>query len=336
MTRRSTTVSLALGLLALGSSAGSLHAQNPDLALTEAERDSILAGYHNIFPLLGRKAIERGFDLPKPLGINLIGVYVNQGIDLGQLGLSTGSDPTVPIDAIKFGDNTSNVTTANLRVDLWVLPFLNVYGIGGTAKANTTVEVTTPIGFTSSVDQTGQYLGVGVTGAFGIKHYFTVADLNWAWTDLEKLDAPVQSRVLSLRLGRSFKISPRNKLGVWLGAMNVKFATETNGSIKLSEAIPPETVNKIRNQLQNISSSPWYQGLTPVQQAVVDSIVNRLLNSSLGDVNVNYHLKKAPSDPWNMLIGANLDLGKRWSLRTEVGILGRYSLLLSTVYRLDL
>jgi hypothetical protein len=33
-------------------------AQNPDLALSQAERDSLLKNYHNRFPIWGRKAIE--------------------------------------------------------------------------------------------------------------------------------------------------------------------------------------------------------------------------------------------------------------------------------------
>ena len=40
--------------------------------LTPDERDSVLANYYNVFPLLGRQAIERGFDLPKPFGINAL------------------------------------------------------------------------------------------------------------------------------------------------------------------------------------------------------------------------------------------------------------------------
>jgi hypothetical protein len=328
--------SITLAGLALFASAASLAAQNPDLVLTPEQRDSILANYDNVFPLLGRKAIERGFDLPKPLGINVLGLWVDQGIDISNIGLSTGDDPTQPIDAIQFGDNSSTVTTANLRADLWVLPFLNVYGMGGIARANTTVELTAPIPLTSSVDQTGNYLGFGLTGAFGIKRYFTAVDVNWAWTDLEKLDDPVSSRVLSIRLGRAFRVGRSNRIQAWIGAMNVKFKTETFGSILLVDAIPPETLEEIRGSLETIEDEEWYQQLPPGQRLVVDQLVDRLLAGDYSDVTVNYQLDKAPSTPWNMLIGGNLDLGTRWSVRAEVGLIGRYSALVNLVYRLDL
>ena len=56
--------------LLIGAATGA-GAQNPDLALTQAERDSILATYHQVFPIWGRKAIERGFLLPLPVGLNI-------------------------------------------------------------------------------------------------------------------------------------------------------------------------------------------------------------------------------------------------------------------------
>jgi hypothetical protein len=88
--RRSGALVLAT---ALGIAAGRpVLAQNPDLMLTQEQRDSILATYDNIFPIWGRQAIERGFELPRPLGINLIGVYVDQGIDIAP-GAQHGDDP---------------------------------------------------------------------------------------------------------------------------------------------------------------------------------------------------------------------------------------------------
>ena len=44
-------------------------AQNPDMVLSQADRDSILKDYDQVFPIWGRKAIERGFALPRPFGI---------------------------------------------------------------------------------------------------------------------------------------------------------------------------------------------------------------------------------------------------------------------------
>ena len=332
LSARATAIALALA----GVLAGSAAAQNPDLMLSQAERDSILADYDNIFPIWGRQAIERGFDLPKPIGLNVIGVYVDQNIDISNLGLSTGDSPLVPVDGIGFGDNTSSVFTLNGRLDLWVFPFLNVYGLAGKAWANTTVELTEPVPFTASVDQTGTYVGTGITAAFGIKRFWVSADQNWTWTKLEKLEEAVPGRIFSVRLGRAFAVGPGKQLSFWVGAMRARISAETLGSIGLSEVIPPETVDGIRDRLEGIEDSDWYQDLPPGQRVVVDEIVDRLLNADAGDLTINYSIDKSLSDPWNMLAGANFDMSKRWTVRSEVGFIGRFSLLLSAVYRLDL
>lgn len=311
-------------------------AQNPDLMLTQAERDSILKTYHNLFPLLGRKAVERGFDLPRPLGLNVLGLYMNQNIDITNLGLSTNDNPLIPIDAIKFGSNTSSVSSISARADLWLFPFLNVYGIAGKVWANTTVELTTPISFTSSVDQTGHTLGFGLTGAIGIKKNFLSADVNWSWTKLEKLTEPVNGRILSFRFGRNLRLEGEKRLAFWVGTMNQKFGRETTGSILLGDAVPPETVDRIRTQLENLDQTPWYQALNPAQKVLVDQVVNALLNSNAANLRINYGLNKAPSDPWNMLAGASFDLNRRWSFRAEAGFIGRNSILVNAVYRIDL
>ena len=51
---------------------------------------------------------------------------------------------------------------------------------------------------------------------------------------------------------------------------------------------------------------------------------------------INYGIDKALSDPWNMLAGAQLFVGKNWEFRTEAGFIGRWSILAGLAYRLNL
>ena len=99
--------------------------QNPDLALTQIQRDSILKDYDNIFPIWGREAIERGFDLPYPVGININYLYMNQAIAISDMGLSVNENPTQAVDFITFDKADSRISTVNSRFDLWLFPFLN-------------------------------------------------------------------------------------------------------------------------------------------------------------------------------------------------------------------
>ena len=310
-------------------------AQNPDLMLSKAERDSILKNYHNVFPIWGRKAIEKGFDLPYPAGLGVNFVYASQNIDLTNLGLSTGTNPVVPVDFIKFGETKAPVLTPNLRADLWVLPFLNVYAFGGVAWVTTDVEIAEPVPFTTKVEQSGYYAGLGGTATMGIKHNWLAFDLNTAWTKTEKLDEPVRARIFGIRLGRAQKLQGTQRVAIWLGAMKQTLKSTTNGSINLSEVIAGGGDGSDGGGFEDYEDSEWYQGLPPAQRRVVDEIVKRLQGIDPSDVVVNYSLDKATADPWNMIAGASYDFSKTWAGRAETGFIGRKSVLLMLNYRFE-
>jgi hypothetical protein len=303
-------------------------AQNPDLALSQAERDSLLKNYHNRFPIWGRKAIEKGFDLPNPVGVSVNLVYAQQDIKLSDLGLSTGSNPTVPVDFIKFGRVHAPVFTGNVRGDLWVLPFLNVYAMAGGARVTTDVNIAEPVQFNTKVDQNGQYAGLGMTGTMGIKHNWLAFDVNWAWTKTENLNAAVNTRIFGIRYGRAQKIGPTQRVAFWLGAMKQTLNSGTDGSIALSDVISGGG-----GSLGDYQNSAWYQGLTPAQKQIVDQIAERLAGRDPTDVTVNYALKKSVADPWNMLAGVSYDWSKRWQGRVETGFIGRFQVLGQINYR---
>jgi len=320
---------LLLGAAATGS------AQNPDLILSKAERDSILAKYDNIFPIWGRKAIERGFDLPYPVGLNVNLVWVSQDIDITQLGLSTGENPTVPVDIIQFGRVKAPVFTANVRGDVWVLPFLNVYAFGGHAWVTTDVDVVEPIAFNTVVEQEGVYAGLGTTATMGIKHNWLAFDFNVAWTQTEKLDAPVQGTIFGIRYGRAQKLRGTQRLAFWIGAMRQKLKSETNGSIALDEVIDGGAANQLRSGLLGYKDQAWYQGMSAAEKQAFDGLAEPLLGGNLENVTVNYSLQKAVADPWNMILGASWDLSKRWQFRLESGFIGRVQILAMSNYRFN-
>ena len=307
-------------------------AQNPDLVLSDEERERILQNYKSIFPIWGKKAIERGFDLPFPAGIGINYMYMKQDIGLSALELSAGDNPTQPVDFIQFSGADSKVSSYNVRLDLWLLPFLNVYGLYGRGWAETTVMISEPIEFESGVDQAGNFYGFGFTTAIGIKRNWLSFDINWTWSDLELLDDPVQARVLSIRYGRTFKLGPKKRLAVWVGTMNQKFETITQGSVVLEDVIPSE----FKDTLTDYQNSEWYQNLNPVQRGIADQIMDKILNSDLGQTKVNYRLDKAPANPWNMLLGSNLEWNKHWHIRAEAGFIGRFSFMIGLNYRFKL
>ncbi|MCD4664094.1 MAG: hypothetical protein K8R68_02410 [Bacteroidales bacterium] len=87
-----------------------------------------------------------------------------------KLGLKTDSlDITMtPIDFIEFGENTNTSYGFNVRPDVLILPFVNVYGVFGFGQSHTEVNLVEPVALKSVVDQGVRTMGVGNMGAGGI------------------------------------------------------------------------------------------------------------------------------------------------------------------------
>ena len=298
--------------------------------------------YNYVFPILGKGAYKKGFDIPYPIGIMTNFIWMDQGIviDNMQLGLQTDSldIPMTPIDFIEFGENTNTSYSFNVRPDIWILPFLNVYGLFGYGHSHTEVNLVAPVALKSVVDQGVRTMGIGVMGAGGIGPVWFSVDANFTWNKPELLDEATRVNVMGLRLGHTFvnKKRPDRNFAVWAGGMWLKMSTKTVGAIKMSDALPQETWDR-RDKIVN-DYNVWYDGLTPAKQLVVDAtavpdIIDRL-DAADGDAIISYGMDKQTKELWNGVIGMQFQLNKRWQFRAEGGIIGdRKSILASINYR---
>ena len=303
--------------------------------------------YDYKLPFLAQKAYKAGFDVQYPFGIMTNYFYAKQGLIIEnlQLGLTTQNQeiPLTPVDFIEFSNNTVVANSFNVRPDVWILPFLDLYGIFGVGTSTTTVNITTPVAFTSVVNQSLKTAGLGFTAAFGVGPLFTVVDMNWTWNKPEKLDKPVPVNTLSVRLGHTFKIpgKPYRNFGLWAGAMRARMGAGTVGQITLADALPPE-VFKRKDEIV-AEYNEWYNSLSPTNPAdikkkqVADKVLTPImerLDAADGSAVVRYAIDKRPAEEWNMLIGGQFQLNKHWAFRSEAGIIGdRKSLLISAQYR---
>jgi hypothetical protein len=303
--------------------------------------------YPHTFPILGQKAFRMGIDIPYPGGIMTNYFYANQGLIIEnlQLGLKTDNQdiPLTPIDFIGFKNNTVQANTFNVRPDLWIFPFLDLYGIFGYGSSTTTVNITTPFTLTSVVSQNVRTAGFGFTGAFGLGIFFLAADMNWTWNKPDKLDKPVPAQTMSFRLGHTFKFAekPQKNIGIWVGALRARFGAGTVGEITLSEALPPD-VWKRKDEIVN-QYYTWYNGLDPsnpvdkIKMEKADKILTPIIekiDAADGSATIRYAIDKRPVQEWNMIMGGQYQVNKRWVFRTEAGFLAsRTTLLLSANYR---
>lgn len=284
-----------------------------------------------MFPFWGEKLAERGIRFPLPFGLGLNYAYANQDIEISRVAVGVNDGEMQDLThLLKFGELKSRVNAANLRADLWVLPFLNVYAMGNyVLEAATDVAIVEPFAFNAGAVQSGVGGGFGTTLAGGFWGFFGTLDLNWTWNKMEKLDKPVGTFLLTPRVGKNFGTWGGVEWIFWVGAMRQKIESETKGSIRLSDAVGGTGDGSFQGRVQD-----WYDALPPGRQAIVEGIVSGIGGG--GDPVIHYDLDKAIKYPWNMLVGGEVGLSKAWRLRAEFGFIHRTQLVLGINYRFGL
>ena len=277
---------------------------------------------------MGEKLAERGIRFPLPFGINLNYAFADQAIAITRVAVGVNDGPMTDISKfIKFGDLNSRINALNLRADLWLLPFLNVYGMANyIVESKTDVAVVEPFSFNAGAVQPGVGGGFGATLSGGALGLFGTLDLNWSWNKMQKLDKPVGTFLLTPRVGKNFGNWAGLEWILWVGAMRQSIQADTKGSINLNDAI---SGSGFQEKLQG-----WYDALPPGRQAIVDGIVGRLNGG--GNPVIHYDLDKAIKYPWNMLVGGEIGLTKAWRIRTEFGFIHRTQFVLGLCYRFGL
>src|SRR6187399_1107753 len=332
--------------------------------------------YPYSLPILGAKATKAGYNLPYSAGVSINYFWQVSDLIIDNLQVGFNNGPMYNLDEIvRFDKARTTASALTVRPDIWLFPFLNIYGIFGSAKASTEVgfgvwvpdSTNTPKQITSATSlvefNTSTY-GIGFTPTIGVGGGFLALDMNVAWTDVPQLSKPARSFVFGPRLGKNFKlnpIKPEQTIAIWAGGFRVHISSGTDGSLALSEVLPPaqlgskaaEGIAKVGNAQQQVDA--WWASLTPPQQqnpvneakynaanralatageilAAADNAISTITTST-----VQYSMDKRPKDPWNFIIGSQFQLNKHWMLRGEVGFLGSRSQIIAGVqYRFGL
>jgi len=102
--------------------------------------------WSSFLPLMKGEAEKRGIELPLPFGTGLVYYYLDRSIKITDLRI--GRDGAPPVSVSEFAKLSARAKVHNLdaKVDVWILPFLNVYLIGGYIwnESETTIDVSLP------------------------------------------------------------------------------------------------------------------------------------------------------------------------------------------------
>ncbi|MGO4231167.1 TonB-dependent receptor [Vibrio cholerae] len=244
-------------------------------------------------PIWKEKAEALGYELPKPIGFNLSYMTMEQGINvdsiaiqgLGKLPLQLQADP---------GRQYTEVLT--LRADVWLFPFLNLYGLVGKLDGYSTTDVNMKfLGAQHTInncrlDLDGYTTGVGGVLVVGYQNWFALVDASLTESRLTVIDGSIEAIVISPRIGYDFH-RHGHPLRLWVGAM--------------------------------------YQD---VEQTLQGSLSDLGLPGSLTALlpkDAGFEVKQHLQTSWNPLVGMQYQLNDSWYLLGEFGFGDRQSLFFS-------
>ena len=254
-------------------------------------------------PFLGQKVVDLGFELPNPYGVAIIPAWIRQDLILDNLFISVDGGPTQEIDFVDFGTPEVRTTTAQLKFDAWILPFLNLYATVGKLDGEATVPLTiqgsdlfAPIcaitpnapvcsetySAVAEPDYHGENISLGMTLAMGWKEYFVAIPITYAWSEVNIIDTTVTALNISPRFGVTGKIGENGMIAAFVGATYLDAEIVIAGQVSFDTPEGPE-----------------------------------------GDqTTIDYSIRQRNKDKWNYLLGFNWDINKNWSISAESGFGG--------------
>jgi hypothetical protein len=176
----------------------------------------------SVFPLGRSWAGDQ--KLPLPFGIGVTYYYQQQDYELASL--DVGPIP-LPPGLVSDAEVTNDIDEINLKADLWILPFLNVFGIIGDVSGETRVDLGPMLG-QLTVDYDGLVYGGGFTAAAGMNRFFTALTTHFMLTDLKGDRSSVQAWLFTPKAGLVFE-----RGAIWGGAMYQRADEEHIGTIEI-------------------------------------------------------------------------------------------------------
>ncbi|MCE9840118.1 hypothetical protein LZ636_10520 [Proteus terrae] len=279
------------------------------------------ASQSRVLPIWGDEARARGYDIPEPFGASYSYMNLRQDIIVDKIGFDASKwlemSDVVKVDV---GHTREKSETHMLKLDSWVFPFMNVYGLYGYTKGTSKTvlnDVSMDFGFPMSLakdeifelDFKGKTYGAGFTLAGGYNQFFGTFDLNYTKTNLDILDGDIKALVISPRVGYEFVFSPlisgqgNTKLQVWTGAMYQDITQRFRGDV--SKLHLPGKLNDMMN------NPDFLEGIG----------------------NVKFDVEQHLAHKWNQTVGARLEVTRNFNVITELGFNNRNSFFVSGEFR---
>ena len=195
-------------------------------------------------PLMAEEVEKQGIELPLPFGVSFNTVLLRRNVAVKEVAATINGPPRDLSNFISIDTNNS-VSSTSLRLDVWLLPFLNLYALGGYVQNEPDVVVNlsippliqgnTPIEYSlnTSGEMDGTVFGGGITLAGGYKDFFLSLDTNMTFADLGgNFDEKIDVILYSIRTGWRGQVG-NAMMNLYLGGMYWDSEREISGSVSL-------------------------------------------------------------------------------------------------------
>lgn len=200
-----------------------------------------------LLPFFAEEARKLGVELPLPYGIAPTFTYMAQDFGLRDLKIGIGAAAPKPLAFLQFDPARIEAKNELLRLDAWVFPFLNVYGLlGHTSGRGTTTVTIPPIPFLApqpsrvpvTISYDGATYGAGAVVVGGYRELFVMADGNFTTTDLRgAFTSDIKTFVFATRAGWNGRVG-WFKGQAWVGAMYQEQSQLLSGTTMLNSGQP--------------------------------------------------------------------------------------------------
>ena len=248
-----------------------------------------IAEDERLFPLGNAELAEQGIELPLPFGVSVLYNRMEDDTKISNFRIQGVGE----VDKVDFRGSESKTDVYNLRLDMWLLPFLNVYALGGYLEGESTTDIAidrrfSPNDFTveSKESYNGTNLGVGATFVYAHKQWVGSLDINYTETDLNITDSDIKSLMITPRIGYMTRFG-EVPATISLGASYM----DIEQTLTIKEPVPGSSETLV--------------------------------------INMDIEGQKQ----WNTVVTGAFELSKQWHLVTEVGFNDRQSYLLQLNYR---
>lgn len=146
-------------------------------------------------PILGKQVYKRGYDIPYAYGVS--GIYFTQTQEITIQSILLGFNGSNMVDFsefITFGPTIAATNAYTFRPDIWVLPFLNVYGMIGGGTTETNVSLLKPVGLQTDQHFKASSFGLGATLSGAVGPLWIAWDNNYNFVDVDVVVEPIDRK----------------------------------------------------------------------------------------------------------------------------------------------